>query len=433
MTDFTSGYTTLLKKQWRALVYDYDAMLEGIGDGSKLYCLTNFQAMWLQQNVDYFRWKTRWNNLSVDSNELGVQADALELALMTCIDIQPYMLAFNYNQIVIQVLSEYDALYDAGGIPDLNPNTPTDFYSGDDSDERLNALCTACNIYVRSYASNWLTTAQAVLGVTIVIGIALSISIVGGIIAGTVLAGLALITQVAMDAMQDEDALDNVVCCMYNALNEAVVNQANFEASLDACGFGGGTNEAIIRDLIASDLDQFNNWLSFLNSLGDSYVLAQVGVFSCPCFDIWTSFLDFTTDDLMTLSAGQWEDGVGYKTTFTGGDRKIVASIDFTLSTVISIAWDADVNISVAMSGAVQVANVRYREGGVIQSSTDTIWNYFDVGLGLFDLSNLKDSFSVDADSATFFIRSSHTNNSGEAFVRSMTLRGMGIKPPELP
>lgn len=146
MTDFTSGYTPISATGWRALEYDYDAMTDGIGVGSKLYCLTNFQAMWLQQNVDYFRWQTRWNNLSIDSVELGIQADALELALMTCIDIQPFMLEYNYSVSIEVKLESFNVAYDLGGIPELNPNTPTDFYSGDDSDDRLLALCTASSI-----------------------------------------------------------------------------------------------------------------------------------------------------------------------------------------------------------------------------------------------------------------------------------------------
>lgn len=317
MPDFTSGYTTLLKKQWRALVYDYDAMLNGIGDGSKLYCLTNFQAMWLQQNVDYYRWQTRWNNLSIDSRELGIQADELELALMTCIEIQPYMLEFNYLQAVGLTLTVYNEDYDIGGIPELNPNTPTDFYSGDNSADRLDALCTACNIYIRSYASNWLTKASVVLGVTTVIAIAVSISIVGGVIAGTVLAGLALITQVAMDAFQDEDALDEVVCCMNDALSGSVINQANFESALDACGFTGGTNEAIIRDIISADLVQFDNWLSFLNSLGDAFILAQNDVTVCPCVLPPSTYyleLDATVSQgNVTVSKGSWVSGQGFR------------------------------------------------------------------------------------------------------------------------
>jgi hypothetical protein len=282
MTDFTSGYTNLLRKQWRALVYDYDAMQDGIGETSKLYCLTNFQVMFLQDNVDYMRWVTRWNNLSIDSNSLGQLADELELALMTCIEIYPYMLQFNYDSEVDALLNNYDILYDLGGIAGLNANTPTDFFQGDGSTDRDNALCTASNIYVRSYAQNWITKAEVALGVAIITSVLVSISIVGGIIAGTVLAGLALITQTALDAFKDDDAIDNVVCCMIAGLDGLAVNQANFETAFDSCGFTVGTNEAIIRDIIASDIDQWNNYLSFLNALGDAYVLAQAGVVSCP-------------------------------------------------------------------------------------------------------------------------------------------------------
>lgn len=434
MTDFTSGYTTLLKKQWRALVYDYDAMTEGIGDVSKLYCLTNFQVMWLQQNVDYFRWQTRWNNLSVDSNELSVQADALELALMTCIDIQPFMLEFNYNQAVSAVLNTYNVLYDAGGIPELNSNTPTDFYSGDDSEDRINALCTACNVYIKSYATNWLQQAQVVLGVTIVVSVGLSLTGVGGLIAGTVLAGLALFTQTAMNAMNDNTAINNVICCMNTALDGAVVNQTNFTESLDSCGFGVGTNEQIIVDIISSDMGLFDNWLSFLNNLGDSYVLAQVGVSDCPCFEEWTSFLDFTVIDPMTLICGTWVDGTGYICADCASDKKINANLDFDTSTVTSIEWDADIDIDDAFSPTSRLAaKITYKNVGSTVVATETQWLYSDILLDPFNLDNTLDGFVETADELELFIRCGNGTHTGSGTIRSVTIKGIGFKPPQLP
>lgn len=279
-----STYTSLQKKQWRALIYNYENMIDGLSGDSKLYCLTDFQRVWLQSNVDYMRFPTRWTNLTITNDELNQLADDLELALMSCVDIQPYQVQFTYNQAVKQTLNDLQSAYDLGGITQLNPNTPTDFYNGDDSLDRNAALCTACKLYVYSYASNWVTIAQTTLGIAVLFGIGASLTIVGGIIASVLVGGLAFITQAAINAMTDETALDNVVCCMFNSLQGQPVNQLIFENSLDSCGFLVGSNEAIIRDIIASDLDQFKNWLSFLNSVGDSYVYAQVGVSDCPCF-----------------------------------------------------------------------------------------------------------------------------------------------------
>lgn len=278
----TDDYTYLSKKKFKGVTYDWD-YLSNYGDGQKLYCLTDFQVGWLLSTTVYMSWLTRWENCPCSKQDLDAMKAELDLALMTCIDIQPWMLDFNYNQAVGEALNGYNEAYATGGIPGLNPETPVDFFNGDGSVDRDTALCTALNIYVRSYAQNWMFKAQSVLGAIFVVGVIASLTLVGGIITGVVLAGLKLVTEVALDAMQDETALDNIVCCMLSALTDKVVSDVNFETALDNCNFQVGSNEAIIRDIIASDLDQWGNYLSFLNSLGDAYTLSQAGVTVCPC------------------------------------------------------------------------------------------------------------------------------------------------------
>jgi hypothetical protein len=287
MNQRSFGYTPLQKKAWRAITYDYEG-LASYSDTARLYCLTDFQVAWLQSNVLYYNWLTRWTNQNATQKELDEQQAELENALMTCIQLQPSQIEYLYKEQMTQTLDEYNTLFDSGGIPELNSNTPTDFFSGDDSSDRLDALCSACNVYVRTYAQNWIQVAQATLAVVAVIGIFASITVVGGIIASVLVGGLAFITSVALDAMQDNDALDNVVCCMRDELNGRAITSANFETALDSCGFTVGSNEAIIRDIIASDLDKQDNYLSFINALGDQYVLSQIGVYSCPCAPQWS-------------------------------------------------------------------------------------------------------------------------------------------------
>lgn len=290
MTSKYFGMEPQSSKQWRAITYDYDLM-SSYSDESRLYCLTDFQVAWIMSNLPYYNWITRWTNTNATQKDLNDQQNEMELALMSCLQLQPYMLEFNYEQAVELVLNNYETLYDSGGIPELNANTPTDFYSGDDSDERLDALCTAVSIYIKSYATNWISKAQVVLGITIVVSVGLSLTGVGGLIAGTILAGLALFTQTALDAMNDQSAIDNVICCMKDDLTALAITEANFQTSLDGCGFDVGSNEQIIVDIIKDDLDITQNWLSFLNSLGNSYVLAQIGVVDCPCVELTWDFL----------------------------------------------------------------------------------------------------------------------------------------------
>lgn len=301
MPEGESSYTNLQTTQWRAITYDYP-ILATYSDFTRLYCLTDFQAAWLSSNMPYYNWKTRWVDNNATQLELNEQMAELEYALMTPTCIPVYELQYIYDDIQLRELQALQDRYDAGGIPDVNPSTPTDFYSGDDSLDRLNALCTACKIYVYSYAQNWLTKASIGLGIAVIVGLAASITIVGGIIASVLVGGLAYITSIAMNAMQDKEALDDVACCMYSNLDGLAITSGNFELALDGCSFSPGSNQAIIRDIIASDLDQFSNWLSFIDQLGSSYDLAQIGVIDCPCTDpTWSQTLVSNSDfSLMT-------------------------------------------------------------------------------------------------------------------------------------
>jgi hypothetical protein len=241
----------------------------------------------------------------------------MEYNLMNCVDLQPYQIQYLYDIQQAQELQALADLWDGVNPSSVNENTPDDFYSGDGSADRENALCTAIKIYVYSYAQNWVTKAQLALGVVAIVGIVASITIVGGMIATALVGGLAYLTSFAITAMQDENALDDVVCCIFEALNGASITNANWLTCLDDCNFEVGTNQAIIRDIIASDLDQFNNWLTFINQVGNSYVLAQAGVSDCPCEDVsWVWNSDFAN------SANIWtpmDDGYGGQATYSAG------------------------------------------------------------------------------------------------------------------
>lgn len=311
-----STYVTLQTKKWRGLVYDYDAMLIGLSDDSCLVCLTDFERTWIMQNLDYMRWTTRWQNLSISPTELIQLADNLEEKLMSCSSINPLWLEYIYDQAIQEQLGVFDNDY-TGTPSSVNSNSPDDFFTGNNSPDRRTALCTAITLYIYSYAANWLSKAEIALGISVVAGFLLSLTIVGGVIAGTLLAGIGLITLAAVNAMKDQTALDNVICCMFDNMDGVVISQANFETALNACGFIVGSNEAIIRDIIASDLNQLSNYLSFINSLGDAFVLAENDVSLCPCPDTWSQTFDFTVNDggFVVLSAGQavYVAGVGWR------------------------------------------------------------------------------------------------------------------------
>lgn len=300
MTEKISQNTNLLKKQWRALTYDWD-ILATYGNESKLYCLTDFQAAWLLSNTDYMAWANRWSNCPCTEDDMYAMKAELEYNLMNCFDTRWMgQLEYVYQRAAEEQLEGFQIAYDADGIPGINEDTPTDYYNGDDSYNRQLALCMACDTYVRSYLNNWLQQAALLIGLVSILGIFVSSTPFIGLIACVIIGGLAFITQTAIDAVNDAEAVNDVICCMFNGLYGQLVNEAHFQDSLDGCTFESGTNAGIVRDIIASDLNQSKNWFTFLNALGDSWILLEAGVdYTCDCVPeppTWAYESQFTVD-----------------------------------------------------------------------------------------------------------------------------------------
>lgn len=237
----------------------------------------------------------------------------LEYRLMSCIDFNPYQQRFIFSQHEQELLAELDARWSVSNTPsDVNPNTPDNFFSGDGSPERVDALCTACTLYVYSYADKFVQMASANLGLAIVLTGVASVTAVGGIIATVLVAGASFLTQITLDAMSDTDALDAVACCMRDALDGTALTIANFTASLDSCNFVPFSNEAIVQAVLQADLGELGNFLSFINSIGNSFLFAQNGISLCNCNATQTYIVTFdqlintnfvVTADDSTLSA----------------------------------------------------------------------------------------------------------------------------------
>lgn len=434
----------LSKKAFRAILYDWDT-ISTYGDNTKLYCLTDFQASFLQSNVEYMAWSSRWENCPCTDEDLRLMASELEFALMDCIDFQPYQIDYTYQQAVGAQLGTFNDDYT--GVPSsVNPNTPDDFFSGDGSQDRTDALCTALKVYVYSYAQNWVTKAQIVLALSVITAFVVSLTLVGGIIAGTIIGGLAFMTQIALDAMSDEDTLDEIVCCMFTSLTGTVINQANWDISLDACGFAGGSNEAIVRDIIASDIVQFDNYLSFLNALGDQYVLSQAGVSDCPCASPWSTVLDFTLSDYgatfqlddLNNPIGQYSIGFGFIPTnvVVGGvlRRQISVRIPFDSTTVTDMNHSGDYTRGTATGGFSVAQSVQGTLGGSVVGGTTTTKPFTNYTVGLPVIYDVGVPFAPQTlDGNRMIIACSYTNYTGTGVIETATLEGTGIKPTQFP
>lgn len=88
--------------------------------------------------------------------------------------------------------------------------------------------------------------------------------------------------------LQDTDARQQVVCCMYQAMQGATPALVNFQAALDNCGFDPLSPSGVIANAVAPMLDDFNFYLAYLNFLQNIMPYAKSGLLdgSCLC-DQW--------------------------------------------------------------------------------------------------------------------------------------------------
>jgi len=260
------------------------------------------------------------------------------------------------NQIIINTYIE-----NYTGTPSsVNENAPDDYFS-DATDARKMALCMALDAYVTSYCEEWRRKAEwTLLGALA----ALFLAAVPGIgwVAVVVAAGAAYATSIALNAVKDRDAIESVICCAYAALQGEGINAANFEACLNNCSFTPGSNSAIVRDLVASDLDQQGNLLAFYDSLGKAYLMALAGAEMCVCDDTsWTYDLlggdgQGMLEGVSLYKDGYWSDVPNYNATYDFysaygqatwrvGAVKLDPGVEWTL-TGVSMTYDLDFNLT---------------------------------------------------------------------------------------
>lgn len=236
------------------------------------------------------------------------------------------------DQVNMQTIQTLLGRYDGTNPSSVNQYAPDDYFNGDGSTERNNGLCMACEAYVKSYCEAWRRKAEIVLAGGIAILFLGAVPVIGWIAVG-VIVGLSYISAVALEAVKDEEAQEEIICCMYQALLGEEINKTNWANSLDNCNFEGGSNASIVRDFVASDLEHDENWVSFCNELGVAYNLAQAGVVDCPCLVDWEEVYDWNRDnqDGWVDARGSWATYANlYSTSGDDPPLEIEAYRDFT-------------------------------------------------------------------------------------------------------
>jgi energy-converting hydrogenase Eha subunit B len=290
-------------KQFKAFAADYEYMLS-LSDEGQLFCLSERQVYAIMVQLEYIGWLTRWYNTD-DITQTTVdrfKSDIAE-ALMSCVDVSILVDQANENLITTvvnraiqsQTLRDIYADEYTGTPTSINPSAPTTTWSYSNTLQGDTALCAALMAFVYQYARAQADSVRAgqvgglaaiaLIAVLLIPGLNIFF-LVGAAIA--VLAGLGTIgvtTEVAITALTDTSALDEVVCCMKDNLKDAAVSQATFEASLGGCGFISGSNAQIVADFLGATLT--SNYLTFLDFMGTAYVGAGASeeMPECPCAD----------------------------------------------------------------------------------------------------------------------------------------------------
>jgi len=286
---------------FKANAADYAYYLT-LSDEGRLYCLTDRQVYALQVQLDYIGWMTRWYNTEdITQTTLQYLRADIEERLMSCVDVQILVDQANENLITTvtnraiqsQVLRDVlEGRYD-GTPTSINPSAPTTTWDYSGSDDGKQALCAALMAFVYQFARAQADSVRAgqVGGLVAVALIAALLIpglniffVVGAAIA--VLLGLGTIgvtTEVAIQALTDTAALDEVVCYMRDMLQGFSVDEATWSSCLASYPFASGSHAAIVADFLKATLA--TNYLTFLNIIGTGFDAVTDGetVPACPC------------------------------------------------------------------------------------------------------------------------------------------------------
>lgn len=196
---------------------------------------------------------------------------------------QPVLVLLNQQNeyFIIGENAARDAIYD-GNPTDIDPDAPTGNFADGDADRRT-ALCMAIREYV--YSQTWRRgNAECAR-----LGIVAALATVGGFLIGGPLGAIiggAIVGVSVYDcsqweaALTDTDGLNEAICAIFGQFNGLPVTEANFNAVMS--DISGGNAQII--DTLEMGANSHDNYLYFLDLLGNAYRQAQAGASDdCTC------------------------------------------------------------------------------------------------------------------------------------------------------
>ncbi len=134
-----------------------------------------------------------------------------------------------------------------------------------------------------------------VVGFTTAGLVALVIAVMGALAQVAILI-LDKILSTPAEVLSDEEAKEDVACCMYNALKGGTPSFDAFKNALSGCNFNAESPAGQLRTLIHDFLQSQDVYLSLFRIANDLVPAAQAGAdLACPCEGEWCYTFDFVT------------------------------------------------------------------------------------------------------------------------------------------
>lgn len=428
------------RQTYKALLLDYDWIFS-LDTSECSVCLTQRQAQAILGMVDYIGWHTRWQSTGeIDRLLIEELADDLARRIMSGCGNEYSQAGWDAHLQQNNIINQLRQSNYTGTTTSINPNAPTTNFNGDNSPERNTALCMAVRAYVEVKLLETLNLYRVQLSLAaLAAGIAGwlggPLGALGGGIA-VIITGLAL-AQIE-SAAADREAIDDVICDLYESMKGTSITEANFQSKINALANGTGNRDTIVQ-ILKNGRMQRANYLHFVDLLGEAYVQALAGADDCPCdesgwcyeFNFLGGLQSWTLENNTTFSSGFVCQNIFQGSTSTWyKNAQAVRAFTSTTITKITVTYDrvagfqgtTDNNRAVAIENGVSPFTLLAQKTmGEAGSGTDLTLEW----TGSTALSSVR--VRLDSSRATSGQGSGALTGSGK--ITKVRFEGLGVNP----
>lgn len=350
----------MTKRDWKAITIDYAAMA-GYDDSTPIaLCLTQRQVAILKACLIPQYWETRWDNLTLDAQELNELISEIDYALivecgdvdcndvMDCVDADGAYIALTGYQLdyLVSVSKARDEALDTaydGTAQSIGADIPT----GTPDTTEQNALCYAIEHFVDfwaaskraqiSLASGWRVALDDIQSAAIEFYNWIAPYVTPSYLADIFSCFVDFAT--AFAGLADEGERELFACCLYEDLDGVIMTEANFNIAISACASSLSGTAGDIACVFAGDTG-LDMYLVFLTGYQIAIErLAASENLPCDCtawcyhFDFEAAQESWTNRSSDSRPFGVWTSGVGWQSVWgsVGGfDERLYIERDFT-------------------------------------------------------------------------------------------------------